>query len=771
MLRAIAFQKRSEKAFSKQREREARDLACQIPEGLWPEDVKKARQGGTIAGIAVPARPMLSIPKLDQPVQLQMNQMRSAHLGVQVHPVSKKANAETAKVKQGLYRAIERDSNADVARLWGADRALKCGLGWYRVNVVYDDATDDPDDLKIRLDRILHQGSVFPDPFAQQPDFSDGKELLVVSYMSWDTYKDTYPGSKLANYGDDALTELQKDQPFWLDGDAETRAACVAEYFYVTYRDREWVILDDGSFAFSDEIPQGRTRHATSGRSRKIKEPVVKVCVLNAVEELESSTWNGKYIPFVPCIGKELQTFDGERRWFGLYSTNRDSAHLFNVAVSNAVEVSALEPKAPYIGYVGQFKTNRQQWQLATVRNLPFLEADPVTVAGNLAPLPQRNLGGANLGPSIALIEIADNNLQAGTAAYDDLLGKNNRGDSAKKVLALQDQGVASNSHWLANLADISMMHEARIVLDLMPKVYDRPGRNAVIIGEDNDQREVVLNQPFTEDADTKRPVAVEDWDDSKPVPQGAKYYNLADGTYGHVVTVGKRFETRAREGADAFSQLLMSQPDLIKIVGDIWMGFQDFPGHELAAKRLKAAIPPEIANADKEDDQQPDPQALMQQLRMAEQGTQMMKQIIEEQGKAIETDAIKSQAENQRAEMENAAKIRLEDIKSKLAITLQSMKDAQALRLERLKQAGAIEAREDTQAHEVAMEAAGAAHEEHESAVGRQHDADMGRQAHESATLQGERGHEQALESGEQAQRHALEQGAMNQAGEAAEA
>lgn len=757
---AVAFQKRSAEAFSGQRKRETDDLKCQIPSGLWPADVVTARKGSNVGGINIPARPMLSIPKLDQPVQIQMNQMRAAHLGVHIRPLNQQANKETAEIKQGLYRSIEVDSHADQGRLWGADRALKCGTGWYRVNVVYDDTTDDPFDLTIRIERILRQGSCFPDPFAQQPDFSDGKEFLYVSFLSLATFKETYKQSKICQFEGDELKAWMDDAPFWFEGDSENPAICVAEYFYTEYRDREWVIADDGAFVFADEVPAGRTISKDTKR-RKVKEPVIKWAKVTACDELESETWNGKYIPFIPCIGRELQTFDGERRWFGLYSTNKDSAHLFNVAVSNAVEVSALEPKAPWIGAVGQFKTNNKQWQLANVRNLPYLEYDPVTVGGNLAPPPQRNLGGSNLGPSIALIEIADNNLQAGTAMYEPTLGKSERDDPAKKVLALQDQGLVSNSHWLANLAEISMPYEAKVVLDLMPKVFDRPGRSCYVTGEDGEQTEVILNHPFVTDPKTQRPVMVEGWQEGDPVPEGAKFYNLTEGKYGCVVTVGKRFETRAREGADAFSQLLMAQPELIKVLGDIWMGFQDFPGHELAAKRLKAAIPPGIKQADNEEGQ-PDAQALQAELQMAEQGAQMMKAIIEEQGKAIETDAIKAQAKLREVQESNRAKVDIEALKLQHAETMLRLKQDFDLRMKLLELGHADLEREDEQAHEAAMAGAAAAEANAAAERAEAHDVDMAERGHLGTLDEGEASHAHSMESQTQAESAAAKQAAM---------
>jgi hypothetical protein len=158
--------KLSKAASQDQRDREDSDLAFQIPENQWPAEAIALRKGAP----GTPARPYLSISKLDQPIQLIINQQKSAHLGVQIHPVSPDANIETAAMIQGLYRSIERDSRANIARGWAFDRAVKAGTGYYRVNTVYDDESDDPFDQKIVIERLLHQDAVYLDPSAQMPD-------------------------------------------------------------------------------------------------------------------------------------------------------------------------------------------------------------------------------------------------------------------------------------------------------------------------------------------------------------------------------------------------------------------------------------------------------------------------------------------------------------------------------------------------------------------------------------------------------------------------
>jgi hypothetical protein len=170
-----------------QREREREDLRFQVPEYQWDDDARRARQGGVLGAQITPARPMLSISLLTQPMQLIRNQAANARLGVEVHPVSEDAEDEVAEVLQGLYRRIERDSNAEVARLWALDRAVQAGRGWYRVNTKYDEDAPNPFDQEIVIERILDQNSVYMDPAAQKADFSDARWGMIVTWVPLDT--------------------------------------------------------------------------------------------------------------------------------------------------------------------------------------------------------------------------------------------------------------------------------------------------------------------------------------------------------------------------------------------------------------------------------------------------------------------------------------------------------------------------------------------------------------------------------------------------------
>ena len=129
-----------------QRHREVDALRFQVPDLCWPTDVKDQRKPQLIGGVAIPQRPMLSIPSLDQPIQLVLNAEKAAHLGVAIHPLSDDAEETTAEIIQGLYRRIEVESRAGLARSWAFERAVKAGRGYYRVMTEPDPDSDDPFD-------------------------------------------------------------------------------------------------------------------------------------------------------------------------------------------------------------------------------------------------------------------------------------------------------------------------------------------------------------------------------------------------------------------------------------------------------------------------------------------------------------------------------------------------------------------------------------------------------------------------------------------------
>src|SRR5574340_785051 len=78
-------------------------------------------------------------------------------------------------------------------------------------------------------------------------------------------------------------------------------------------------------------------------------------------------------------------------------------------------------------------------------------------------------------------------------------------------------------------------------------------------------------------------------------------------------------------------TQLFQAAPAMIPLLGDIFMANQDVPGAQQMAKRLKATLPPQIAQADQEGDDQPEvPPQVMAQMQQMQQQLQEGAQLVQ---------------------------------------------------------------------------------------------------------------------------------------------
>ena len=691
-------------AEAKQRERERDDLRFQVPEYQWDENARRQRMGGLADGSFTPPRPCLSIPKLDQPIQLVLNQERAAHLGVNIHPLSEDADDDTAEIIQGLYRRIERDSQAHVARSWAFTRAVECGRGAYRVNTRYDEEGGFPFDQEITIERILHQESVHFDPAATKPDFSDGEWAFVESWVRLEDFKRQFPKANESSGDQHAFADEVFADPEWTQA-GEEKAVRVAEYFYKEHETVTISLMGDGT-VIEGAVAEGAEVIAT----REMDRVSLKWCKHTGSEILEGpQDWNGKHIPLIPVIGRELQPFDDERRWVGLIGPAKDAQRLYNYAASSAVELAALEPKAPWIIAEGQDEGWEEEWKSLNVRNLPVVHYKPTNLQGQpVAPPARVQVDVSRLGPSMALLQEADNFIQAATATYDPSLGRLNQKErSGRAILALQDQADAGNSHFLHNLADISMTYEARVVLDLIPAIYDRPGRIARTLDLEDESQTVMLNQPFYTHPQTQRPVAAPDGKAPAGMKNAAvKTFDLRKGVYSVDVSIGKSYQTRLQQGAEEIGEILTAHPELMPLIGPTYFEFRDFPGSKEIAEILRKVRDKQFPNLES-DAQGPTPEQAKAAIDGMQQQLQLVTAQLQQAMEAIKTDQAKQQATLAKAEMDNATKERIAAMESQNRVTLQEMKQMFESTMTAFTHAHEKKSAEFQAAHEVATDAA----------------------------------------------------------------
>jgi hypothetical protein len=665
-----------------------------------------------------------------------LNQERSAQLGVNIHPLSADAEADTAEVVQGIYKQISRDSRAHIARSWAYNRAVKSGRGVYRIGTRYaEDVGGHPFDQVITIERILHQDSVYFDPSAQEPDYSDAEWAFVTSWVPYDQFVEQYGESAITGVDDQEFQDLIVASPQWVKGEGKTRAVLIAEYFRKEHEEETIYQLEDGTVVRKGEkgferIDSGEPVTGNvmqrDGKDLERTRDVTKLMwyKLTAKERLESEEWNGKHIPLVPVLGEELQPFDDQRRFFGMVRPAMDAQRLFNYAASGLAEMAALEPKAPFIADPKQIENYEAWWQQANVRNFPILPANFVVDGQVLGP-PQRATVDTNrLGPSMMLLQNADDFIQSSTSTFDPALGQLDQRDrSGRAVLALQNQADTANSNYLHNLTAVAMVYEAKVILDMIPRIYDRRGRLVRTLDEQDETDTVMLNQVYITDVKTKRPIPLQITEEGQPIPMlpmseetkavmpKPKHYDIKRGIYGVSVSVGRAYQTRLQEGADKMGNLLSKAPQLIPLLGPDWLKYLDFPGSKEAADVLKKVRDSQYPML-KGDEEMPSPQQLQAQNQQLQQQLETLQQQLQQAVEQIKTDQAKQQATLQKTQMDNETRMSIEQLKASVDIMVQQMKGQQDAREGRLDRDHEMEKEKFEAGHEVALEAEKAMHQ-----------------------------------------------------------
>jgi hypothetical protein len=537
----------------------------------WNPKIKAAR--------VAEGRPALSFNKTHIYIQSIANEARQNKPQPKVNPIGGGAKTDTANVINGILRHIQYRSQADVASDTALDHSTGSSFGFIRAITEFADPKSF--DQEVRIVTVVDQFSIYGvliPALRRQPC----RHMFVKSVMSHEAYDAKY-GTKErpTDFGTDEWGEAGEN---WINGDDVT----VAEYWYVedTKRTLRAITAPDGNPfpIYTDDPGYHDGLPFVLGEDGKPLERDVdsmKVCtrLMDGVRFIPGTEtdWVGDSIPCVAVLGQQI-TRKGKHELFSLIRHIQDAQCLINIYKSGVAEKIGLMNRVPYVGHVGQFEDPK--WLDCNVKNYPFLEVTPIVLPnGETAPLPIRQ----QLEEQIAALsqaaaqEVED--LKSGMGIYDASLGSRSNEVSGTGINARQQQANVTNFHFADNL-NRALWDLLLKLLKVIPKIYNRPGRQVRIVGEDQQHSVVVVNQPYQDQETGKE-----------------KHYPLDVGEYDVVVTVGPSYTTARSEGADTLGQFFKAAPQTVPILGDLWVGSLDYTWAREGARRLKAAAPQNIVN------------------------------------------------------------------------------------------------------------------------------------------------------------------------------
>ena len=587
----------------------------------WPDNIKNSREND-ING----ARPCLTIDKVNQYVRQVCNDQRQNRPQIKVRPNDDVSDPETAEIFNGIIRNLVDQSGGDIAFDTAFEQAADGGYGYFRGLTEYQDANSYKQTIAIK--RARNRFSIYLSEH-QEPDGADADHAFVTERISKDEYQREYPQTGATPEWEDAGTgDASSD---WYDKD-DLR---IAEYFYTNYEPVEIVMLESGyvveKSVYDDINITDRNILKPDFSLGMIKQEIIKArtamkkkikwAKITGAKVLEEREWAGKWIPIIKVSGVEID-IEGKLKLSGMVRPAIDSCRMYNYAASAFVEMVALAPKAPWVAADGQVEDHAEEWNSANRINISVLRYKPITIDGVIVPAPQRvALPGVPQGWG-ATMQFAENDIQGNMGMYKAALGAPSAETSGRAILAKQRESDASTFHLIDNLSR-SLIHCGRILVDLIPKIYDTE-MIARILGEDGAHEAVKLDPAQPE---AMRQIKVNDGI--------RKIYNLGVGTYDVTVSTGPSYTTKRAEAAEGMVNIIQTNPGLMQTHGDLLFHNLDWPGADEMEKRSKKMLPSQLQGMDENDPETiiAELQGQLQQQAMAMEEMQTEAQNVE-QGK-----------------------------------------------------------------------------------------------------------------------------------------
>ena len=262
-------------------------------------------------------RPIIWSDEISQYVKQANNNLRQNKRSIKISPRTEGATDQDAEHRQAYIRGIEYASNAQSIYTTAFEACVASAMGFARLTTC---VTGPKGEQEPRFRRIPNQFTCYPDPDAQEADFSDSCIYFVLDSMRESTFKRRYPKAKKRSFSPEDRTTARD----WFNG----QNLVVAEYWT-----REEEESEDGE-----------------------KEYTVTQYITNGLEILEKSEWLGSWIPIIGMFGEELYVRTGgesKRMFLSLIRRARPAQQMMAYIASQEAEEFQLSPRAALMAWKG----------------------------------------------------------------------------------------------------------------------------------------------------------------------------------------------------------------------------------------------------------------------------------------------------------------------------------------------------------------------------------------------------------------------------------
>ena len=613
----------------------------------WEPDERKARKDL--------GRPCLSLDELGQYINQRINDIRQNKRAIKLQPAGDGANDKTAELRADIIRTIESKGGIQ-AYITGYENAVQRGLGFWAVSKRYVSETSFDQELYIRS--IPNAKTCYVDSNAKEPACADMRYAFIVDDIPKSEFKKRWKKAKQVDFSSEYTLSLEH----WI----KENTIQVAEYWTVESEKSKLYLIGDKANpqeVLEVDLKKMNMKLGDGGvitpagtlpiiKERMSEKRKVWQYITNGVEILERNDWEGRWIPIIPCFGRQYWIDKGagsKRVVESMIRKARDAQMLHNYVATAKMEAIGQILKAPYIGYEGQFDGHEDEWSMANRTPMAYLLVKPILDATGQAvlPPPQRN----QWDPAIQGYEITDESakrsIQNAMGMYNVSVGRQDtKAESGVAIRELDLQSDQGGYHFIDNF-DTAIQHTGRILDEMIPHIYDT-------------QRELLLRKPD----DTSNTVRI---NESYTNEKGELVeYRTDRGRHDVTISTGPSYQSQ-REMAEKTADLLIGTPQFAPLIIDLAIKMKQLgPLGDQMAERL---TPPQFA-------EKQSPAQLNAKLQEATQ-------LIQALTKQLNT--VTEERDSKVREMES--KERIAALKSQTDITTTGMKLKGAAAIEQVRQ------------------------------------------------------------------------------------
>jgi len=266
---------------------------------------------------------------LGQYVNQVTNDIRKNTPSIEVLP-DVDGDKETAEIQQDLIREILYNSDADTCFDTAATYAVKCSIGFIRIDTDYTDNNNF--DQKLKVCTVVNPLKIYIDSESTSLVGDDIKHAFILDTINKEDFREKYKGKEPVSFTESSHISCDDDE------------IVTVEYFKISIKRKKVGLTLEGSI---EEIQDGVEYKQT----REIEEKTIKRYMLSGDDVLESTEFVGSQIPVVPVFGNQTW-IDGDREIRSLIRHSKDAQKMFNYWKSLETELLQKQPRANFIAAI-----------------------------------------------------------------------------------------------------------------------------------------------------------------------------------------------------------------------------------------------------------------------------------------------------------------------------------------------------------------------------------------------------------------------------------